>query len=112
MSYLPTFADLVNGGYWQASVHDCAPPRSRRGNPIQNARSIRLSGPHRTEADALKAAQAQIDSGWANGSTIIHRESATAKASFVLDYRSIDALGRLRDIIGSAALMDAKEREE
>lgn len=108
MSDLPTFADLVRGGYWQASVHDCAPPRSRRGNPIQNARSIRLSGPHRTEEDALKAAQAQIDSGWANGSTIIHRESAKPSASFELARETINALGRLRDI----TLLDAKERKE
>lgn len=111
MSDLPTFSDLVKGGYWQAWISDCQPPRSRRESPIKNARSIRLSGPHRTEADAVKAAQAQIDSGWANGSIIVHRESAKPSASFVLANETINALGRLRDILGSAAL-DAKEREE
>lgn len=98
MSEIPTFADIVKGGYWEAAIHDCAPPRSRRDNPIKNSRRIRLTGPHRTEANALEAAYAQINSGWANGNIIIHRESAQASASFVIDHRSIDALGRLRDM--------------
>lgn len=107
MSGTITFADLVKGGYWEAYVSDCQPPRQKRGNPIQNARSIRLTGPHRTEDDAIKAAEAQIKSGWANGHIIIHQESANAHASFVLAQNTVNALGKLRDQLSA----DLQEKE-
>ncbi|NTG07186.1 hypothetical protein [Rhizobium rhizogenes] len=83
----------LDGGYWQASVYHCPPPRSRRDNPLRNSTVMRLNPSFPNEDAALEYASKAIASGWA-GTTIVHRESAKPLASFILSRDAIDVVGR------------------
>lgn len=91
---LEEFAELFLFTKWTASVSHCPPPRSKRDNPLKNMSFIRLHGQFDTEDEALSAARSQISSGWANGSIIIHQESAQPHARFEIQSGVSDQIGR------------------
>jgi hypothetical protein len=91
---LEEFAELFLFTKWTASVSHCPPPRSKRDNPLKNMSFIRLHGQFDTEEAALSAARSQISSGWANGSIIIHQESAQPHARFEIQSGVSDQIGR------------------
>lgn len=95
-------------GHWSASVFHCPPPRSRRGNPIANASSIRLSGEHQTKDAAEHAALKSIESGWARN-VVLHRESAKPMVQFHLSEDAFAKIKQARIDLENAALSEETE---
>jgi len=100
--------EALEGGYWEASVYHCPPPRDRRGNPLQNSSAIRLYGKFSTERDALDVAADAIERGWA-GNIIVHKETAKPSARFWVGVDAVNEIGRSFGII--AAALEAAEAE-